>query len=40
METYSGMPAEQIDKAAFWAFLGQERRRLLSFLKWAGEMRS
>lgn len=40
METYSGMRAEQIDKAAFWAFLGQERRRLLSFLKWAGEMRS
>jgi hypothetical protein len=39
METYSGMHAEQIDKAAFWAFLGQERRRLLSFLKWAGEMR-
>jgi hypothetical protein len=40
METYSGMRADQIDKAAFWAFLGQERRRLLSFLKWAGEMRS
>jgi hypothetical protein len=40
METYSGMHAEQIDKAAFWTFLGQERRRLLAFLKWAGEMRS
>jgi hypothetical protein len=40
METYSGRPAEQIDQAAFWAFLGQERRRLLAFLKWAGEMRS
>jgi hypothetical protein len=40
METYSGLHAEQIDKAAFWAFVGRERGRLLSFLKWAGEMRS
>jgi hypothetical protein len=40
METYTGMHADQIDKAAFWTFVSQERRRLLSFLKWAGEMRS
>lgn len=39
METYSGMHADQIDKGAFWTFVRQERRRLLSFLKWAGEMR-
>ena len=40
METYSGMRAEQIDKAAFWAFLNSDRRQLLAFLKWAGQMRS
>ncbi len=39
IETYSGVPANDVDQARFWSFVGQERSRLLSFLSWAAEMR-
>ena len=39
IETYSGVPANHVDKARFWSFVGQERSRLLSFLSWTAEMR-
>lgn len=39
IETYSGMPAAEVDREKFWAFVGREKPRLLTFLRWAGEMR-
>ncbi len=39
IETYSGIPADRIDRAAFRRFTWRERGRLWSFLRWAGEMR-
>jgi hypothetical protein len=38
VETYSGMKAETVDVRAFWAFVWQEKFRLLRFLSWTGEM--
>ncbi|MBI1358148.1 MAG: hypothetical protein GC160_27760 [Acidobacteria bacterium] len=40
IETYWGLPAASIQRETFWAFSWRERRRLLSFLLWAGRMRS
>jgi hypothetical protein len=34
IETYSGMPAESIDAAAFRRFVWTERRSLLTYLQW------
>ena len=38
METYWGVPADQIGFADFWRFIWQHRRDLLRFLEWAGRM--
>ncbi len=40
VETYSGVPAEQVDAAAFWRFAWGERAALLRYLRWAGRMRA
>ncbi len=39
METYWGVPANDIGFAGFWRFLWTHRRDLLRFLAWAGRMR-
>jgi hypothetical protein len=39
IETFSGMPASDIDFAAFWRFVWRERRSLLRFLRWVGRIR-
>ena len=39
IETYSGMKAESIGPREFALFLWKEKFRLLSFLRWTGEMR-
>ncbi len=39
IETYSGMDAETIGARAFFGFVWKEKFRLLSFLRWTGEMR-
>jgi hypothetical protein len=39
IETYSGIPAEQVTCAIFWKFLWKERRELWRFLQWGAEMR-
>ncbi len=39
METYWGVPANDIGFAVFWRFLWTHRRDLLRFLAWAGRMR-
>jgi hypothetical protein len=38
METYSGIPAENIGFKEFAAFTWREKRRLFRFLLWTGEM--
>lgn len=38
METYSGVPANQIDARAFLKFMFGEKGRLLHFLRWTAEM--
>jgi len=40
IETYWGIPAEQIGCAGFWRFLWLRRADLLRFLRWAGRMRA
>lgn len=39
METYWGIPAEQIDFAGFWGLLWRQRRDILRYLRWAERMR-
>ena len=39
LETYSGVKAENVDAHFFFRFLWQEKRQLLHFLRWTGEMR-
>jgi hypothetical protein len=39
METYWGVPADQIGPGHFWRFIWQHRRDLLRFLEWAERMR-
>ena len=39
IETYSGIPAEQVTFGVFWKFLWTERRSLSHFLKWGVRMR-
>jgi hypothetical protein len=39
LETYSGLKAESITARDFWRFAWSERRQLLHFLAWTGEMR-
>ncbi len=38
IETYAGLHAEEIGFQEFWRFLWRERRRILHFLRWVGEM--
>ena len=40
METYSGIPADQVTCELFWKFLWQERRSIWRFLRWGAEMRT
>jgi len=39
LETYSGLKAESVTARDFWRFAWSERRQLLHFLAWTGEMR-
>jgi hypothetical protein len=39
IETYSGIPAEEVTCAVFWRFLWKERRELWRFLEWGASMR-
>ena len=38
IETYSGIPAEEITFEIFWGFLWKERKALWRFLRWGAEM--
>jgi hypothetical protein len=38
IETYWGMPAGEIDAAAFWRFVWRHRSELLRYLRWADSM--
>jgi hypothetical protein len=38
METYWGVPAEDIRFGDFWRFTWRHRRELLRFLRWAERM--
>lgn len=40
IETYWGWPAAEIGAARFWSFMWRERRRLVRYLGWVGEMGS
>ncbi len=39
VETYWGVPAENIGFADFWRFAWSRRRELAGYLRWAGKMR-
>ena len=39
IETYSGIPANQVTFTVFWKFLWREREPLTEFLKWGARMR-
>ncbi len=39
LETFTGKPAEEVGARDFGRFLFSERRQLLRFLRWLGEMR-
>jgi hypothetical protein len=39
IETYSGIPAENLDFAAFWSFVWRRRRELARFVRWAERVR-
>lgn len=39
VETYSGIPAESLDAAAFIRFTWRERRSLLAYLRWVARNR-
>ena len=38
IETFSGIPAEQVGARVFFGFCWRERASLLRFLRWTGEM--
>ena len=38
IETYWGLPAENIGFREFWSFTWKQRRDLLRFLRWAERM--
>jgi hypothetical protein len=38
IETFSGVKADQVDRHVFFGFLWQQRRQLMHFLRWTGEM--
>lgn len=39
IETYSGIPAETVDRPLFFQFLWRERRALWQYLRWVARMR-
>lgn len=39
IETYWGLPADEITFGGFWSFVWRQRRELLRFLRWAERMR-
>ncbi len=39
IETYSGIPAEQITFGVFWKFLWREREQLREFMRWGARMK-
>ncbi|MCX6595500.1 MAG: hypothetical protein NTV70_03935 [Acidobacteria bacterium] len=39
IETYAGIPADEIDAATFWRFTWTHRKDLARFLHWAEMMR-
>lgn len=39
VETYSGIPAETLERPGFWAFSWKERASLTEFVAWAARMR-
>jgi hypothetical protein len=39
METYSGMPAEEIGFRDFWSYLWLHRQEMFRFLAWVERMR-
>ena len=39
IETYSGIPAEQVNYSIFWKFLRKERKNIWRFLCWGAEMK-
>ena len=39
IETYSGIPAEEVTFGLFWKFLWRERHSLAEFLKWGARMK-
>ena len=39
IETYAGIPADEIDARVFWRFTWSHRRDLARFLQWAEMMR-
>lgn len=39
VETYSGMPADEITFSQFWKFAWRERRELVRYLRWADGMK-
>ena len=40
IETYWGIAADRITFRAFWRFVGEHRRELLRYLRWASSMNS
>ncbi len=40
IETYSGIPAEEVTAEVFWKFLWSERRSLWRFLRWGAELKT
>ncbi len=38
METYWGIPADEIDFGEFWRFIFEHRSDLMRFLRWAERM--
>jgi hypothetical protein len=39
IETYAGIPADEITFSSFWAFMWRERSSLLRYLSWVDRMR-
>jgi hypothetical protein len=38
IETYTGIPADQVTFPVFWSFLWKERRSLWRFLRWGADL--
>ena len=38
METYSGIPADEVTFRIFWSFLWMERKSLWRFLRWGDDL--